>query len=287
MLSGIAPALKERFGLPVACLLQGEETFLEALREPFRSGALQRLRSNARYVDRFIAPGEAYAGAMAEYLGVPRERVVTIRAGIDPTPYRNSQPVPAEPFTIGYLSVIHRPKGLDLLVEAWRILVHEMGREARLVVAGRVMDPRYWRETLEAVDRAGMREAFRFAGEVDRQAKIDLLRGCSVFCVPSRFAESRGIAVLEAQAAGVPVVVPNSGIYPEMLALTGGGFLHEPENAGSIAERLAHVHDDPGAARAIGCAGADGVARHFGADAMVAATLAVYEQMVRMRPGAS
>lgn len=285
MLSGIAPELKERLRAPVVCLLQGEESFIAELLEPYRTQARELMRRNARVIDAFVAPGEGYAAAMAEWLGVPRDRVVTIRAGIDPEGYANPQSVVREPFTVGYLSVIHARKGLDLLVEAWSRLVLEQGRDVRLLVAGKVMDRAYWKRIMAATSRPELRRAFEFLGEVDRRGKIEMLHRCSVFCVPSRIAESRGVATMEAQAAGVPVVVPNAGVYPEMLALTGGGLLHEPDSVRSIAERLAQIMDDAAAARAMSQAASKGIANHFGADTMVEKTLALFEQLAGEQGG--
>ncbi len=280
MLSGIAPALKERLGIPVACMLQGEESFIGAMREPYRTQAQDLLRRNAGSIDLFVSPGEAYGARMAECLGVPRGKVVTIRAGIDPAPYASAGRAPDEPFTIGYLSAINPSKGLDLLVEAWRTLVQQHGREARLLVAGKVMDEAFWRRVQGTVDDAGLLGSFEYLGEVDLRGKVDLFRRSSVFCVPSRIEESRGAAIMEAQAAGVPVVVPNSGVYPEMLGLTGGGLTHEPASVEGIAACLSRMMADPAGCAEMGRAGAEGIARHFGAYAMVEQTLEAYGRLV-------
>ena len=56
--------------------------------------------------------------------------------------------------------------------------------------------------------------------------------------VPTTYREPKGLFVLEALAAGVPVVQPDHGAFPEVLAEVGGGLLHRPEDPQHLAERL-------------------------------------------------
>ena len=65
------------------------------------------------------------------------------------------------------------------------------------------------------------------------------LQSLSVFCLPSRYAEQRAMACLEAMAAGVPVVAPRLGLFPELIGLTGGGLLVPVEDPAAVAEALA------------------------------------------------
>lgn len=276
MLSGLAPALHQRLGVPITCTLQGEDSFIDAIPEPYRTEAQQLIRRNATHIAAFIAPGAAYADRMATFLDVPRERIQVIRAGIEVDTYRASTPRHREPFTIGYLSVITPGKGLDLLVEAWRQLVNERQRDVVLQVAGRVLNPGYWRSVQRVIARAGLRGRFTYHGEVDLAGKVEFLQRSSVFVVPSRFAEARGMAVMEALAAGVPVVVPHAGIFPEMLALTGGGVLVPPHDAAALTEVIGALQNDPERADELGRAGADGMPRHFGAARMAAEVADAY-----------
>lgn len=279
LLSGIAPELKQRFRVPVVCALQGEETFVQSAKEPYATTARELLQENAASVDLFLAPGEAYAQLMAEYLSVSRERIKVVRVGIDPTPYRRSGKTRPYPFTVGYLSVITPAKGVDILVEAVRQLV-EQGKDLILVVAGRVLDRKYWTDTAAKIESHGLGNRVRFLDELDFASKTRFFHGCSAFCLPSRISETRGVVALEAQAAGLPVVVPDRGVFPEMLELTGGGLLFRSEDADDLARQLRTLMEDPGLAERLGDAGAAGVARHFNAETMVAETEAVFSSLI-------
>ncbi|MBI3910146.1 MAG: glycosyltransferase family 4 protein [Armatimonadetes bacterium] len=263
LLLGIAVGVKNTLGVPIVCTVQGEDAFVMAMPEPYRSQARQLMQEHATTVDLFISPSEAYVAIMAAFLDVPRNRFRVVHAGVDVDAYRPAAPRHTDPFTIGYLSGINPAKGLDLLVEAFRLLVHERQRDVRLRVAGKALDADYWRTINRRIRSAGLVSRFEYCGEVDFTRKRDFLHACSLFSVPSRAAEPRGIAALEAMAAGVPAVLPDAGVFPEMVALTGGGVLFPLGDATGLAAAIVRLMDNPESADSLGRAGAEGVARHY------------------------
>ena len=266
MLSGLAPEFKKRLDVPIICQVQGEDAFVGGMPDPHRIQAEELIRENARFVDLFVSPNEAYAETMRGYLGVPEDKLRVVRTGFDAQAFDPEPTGADQPFTIGYLSVITGVKGLDILVDAWRKLVEDEGRDARLLVAGRVLDKAYFAGIERSVRDAGLADRFEFLGELEFDAKVDFLNRCSAFSVPSRTPEVRGLAVMEAMASGLPTVAPNSGVYPEVLGLTRGGMLSEPESADDLAAKLAQLMDDAGEANRLGQAGAQGVAEHYNID---------------------
>lgn len=267
LLSGVAPAIREALGVPIVCGLQGEESFVGAMPEPWRTRAQASMRGNAASVDLYLSPGVAYAATMARYLDVPASRIALVRAGIDPAPYAGPRP-PQTRRTVGALGVITRPKGLDRLVRAFAAAA---GNRADVVlrIAGKDLDPRFAREVRRQVAEAGLGAQVEFVGELDLAAKARFLRECTVFVSPTRVAESRGVSVMEAMASGTPVIVPASGVFPEMTDLTEGGLLVAPDDEQAMAGAIVELLDDPVRAEAMGRAGRDGICRHFSADAMV------------------
>jgi len=261
LLSAIAPAVKARLDVPVVCLLQGEEEFVDSLGVPFREQALELMRAHAASIELFVASYQAYVEEMAALLDVPPERIAMVRPGLDVLP-RPLTPRHRTPFTIGSLSVITPGKGLDLLVIAAKRLV-DGGREIRLLIAGKPLNAAYWHDVRRQLATTGL--AYEYLGEVDYAGKQTFFQRCSAFTVPSRFREARGMSFLEAQLAGVPVVAPEAGIFPEMLALTGGGLLAPPGDAAALAAALDQLQANPDEADRLGRAGAEGIARHFSA----------------------
>jgi hypothetical protein len=82
MFIGVAPVLKKELGVPIVCELSGEDIFLDALAPKDRDDAQTLIRQAAGHVDRFVATSAEYAGRMADYLDVPRDRVDVVYPGI-------------------------------------------------------------------------------------------------------------------------------------------------------------------------------------------------------------
>lgn len=103
-----------------------------------------------------------------------------------------------------FLSRLHPKKNVEALLDAW-VTVTARVPGARLVVAGRGDDA--YVATLRArVRDLGLEAAVHFAGFVEGARKQELLRAARLFVLPS-FQENFGVAVLEAMAAGIPVVI--------------------------------------------------------------------------------
>ena len=284
LLSGLAEEFRARLHCPIVCALQGEESFVEGLPEPYRVQTLELLRKNARSVDLFIATGESYARKMAALLSVPAEKIRVVRTGLDAESFPVNGKRPRAPFVLGYLSVITPRKGLDVAIAAFRLLAGEQRRDVRLLVAGRILDRPYWHEVGEKVSDAGLEGRFEYLGEVDLAGKLEFFRRCSAFMLPSRIEEARGLAVMEALGSGLPVVVPRAGIFPEMLARTGGGVLFPPGDAAALAREVARLQDDPAAADELGRNGAAGVRREYSAARMIADIEEAYANLLTARP---
>jgi len=128
-------------------------------------------------------------------------------------------------------------------------------------------------ETLRA---AGLGDEFVYRGAVDRAKKIRFFHDLDVLSVPSGYHEPKGLYLLEAMACGVPVVQPNHGAFPEILARTGGGVLAKSESGADIADAIFELWKDPARAAALGRAGAEGVRRHYTVQHMAEGVLKAY-----------
>lgn len=281
MLSWIAVELKSQLNVPVVCTLQGEDGFVNMMPEPYRSRARELMRKNSQLVDVFISPGESYADRMSDFLGVGRDMIKVIRAGINTKTYSNPDIRMKDPFNIGYLSVITPAKGLDILVDAFITLVKHHKRNVFLRVAGKVLNQEYFNSIKRRLASEELSPRFQHLGEVDLAGKLAFLKECSVFAVPSRIEESRGMAAMEAMAMGIPVIAPDTGIFPEMMSLTNGGVLFPPQDADALALSIADLMDNPNRADAMGKLGAVGIERHYSAKLMAEETLSVYSELLK------
>lgn len=279
LLISMGATLKRAFGRPVACTLQGEDLFLEGLREPWRSEAKALIARNADAVDGFVSTSAYYSDFMAGQLGLPREKVHTVPLGISLDGHGAAPGPRSGPIVFGYLARVAPEKGLHLLAEAYRILRRELGLpESRLLAAGYLAAEHraYLADVAARMRDEGLEGEFRYVGAPDRAEKIAFLQGLDVFSVPSPYAEPKGLYLLEALANGVPCVQPRHGAFPEVLGRTGGGLLFAPNDARSLAETLARLVSDREGARALGLRGAEGVREHHSVARMADRALEVY-----------
>jgi glycosyltransferase involved in cell wall biosynthesis len=220
--------------------LQGDDIFLSGLPEPYQSQALGEIRRLAGYIDAYITHSQFYADHMADYLGLDRDKIHIIPLGIETRDFQ-ARAADTRPPTVGYLARVAPAKGLHILAAAFIALKKMQGTEnARLKIAGWLgdNDRDYFSEVIRSLDAAGLGSAVEYLGEVDRKAKVELLSSIDVLAVPTTYREPKGLFVLEALAAGVPVVLPDHGAFPEVLEDTQGGLLHRPEDSQHLAERL-------------------------------------------------
>jgi len=289
-----APMLKERFGCPVLCHYQGEGPWIRRLGSPWAEEAVRWIRRYARHVDLFTIPFEAAVPDAVKLLGTSPERLRVLPPCIDTSLYpdRNAGPAKSAPgggngsrgdvCVVGFLSRIVPDKGPDMLAEAVRKAVDETGRRVRLRFAGPLSSS--FRRRFRAVLRAVRSERLEveYVGELDYEEKVRFLQHCDWFSVPSRIAEYRGTAVLEAMACGAPVVLPSHGVYVDILRETQGGVT-SPWESGAEGLAAAFVEAfalSNVARRELGRRAASGVRRVFDATAVAGRYVALLDEVV-------
>jgi glycosyltransferase involved in cell wall biosynthesis len=286
MLIAIARPLAEAFKRPICCTLQGEELFLSELVEPFRTRALDLVRKQVRYVDRFVAVSEFGGRYMTQYLQIPSGRLSVVPLGIVMKGYEAPKTRTDDTFRIGYLARLAPEKGLHLLAEAFVQLRKRTGKApVRLEVAGYLGGAHkpYLAEVRRTLERAGALGDFTYHGTVDRAAKLDFLRQIDVLSVPAVYDEQKGMFLLEAMASGVPVVQPRRGAFIELVQKTGGGLLVEPDAATSLADGLESLWRDRGLREELGRKAYDGVRTHYTVQRSADRLIEVYEEVVGRR----
>jgi len=268
LLIGLVRRLREELRGPIICSLQGEDAFLDSLPEPYRQGCWQLVQERASDVDRFVAPSRYYNTLMQERLGLDADRTAVIYNGIDLEGFAPADAPPRFP-TVGFLARMCREKGLDTLVEAF-IKVAPRVPDARLKIGGTQteVDRAFVNDVRVRLEQAGIANAAEFRPNLTPTEKHQFLRELTVLSVPTRSGEAFGLFVIEALASGVPVVQPNAGAFPELIELTGGGVLHAPSDASSLADALEKLLLDPAYAAQLGRSGRENVAARFTSDAM-------------------
>jgi glycosyltransferase involved in cell wall biosynthesis len=283
LLVGLARGIKKRLGVPVACLLQDEDGFLDGLVSPYSEQAWQILAERANDVDAFIAVSKYYADVMRQRVELVSERVYVAYTGISLDGYEIRQTEPEIP-TIGYLSRMCPDKGLDTLVDAFiHLKKNEKLENARLRITGGKMtdDERFLNRIRKKLSSCGLIDDVEFLPDFDFNTKIAFLRTLSVLSVPEKQPVAYGLYVLEALAAGVPVVQPASGVFPELLEMTGGGVLCEPNNAAALASAMEPLLLEPDYARQLGKQGREAVFEKFNIEQTAEEMVRIYGKITQ------
>jgi phosphatidylinositol alpha-mannosyltransferase len=176
--------------------------------------------------------------------------------------------------TIGFLGRYDEPrKGLPVLLGAVRTVIrHHPG--ARLLVAGRG-DPDAVREAVGD----DLRSSVALLGELSEADKGAFLRSVDVYCAPNLLGESFGVVLIEAMAAGAPIVASDLDAFARVLEDGAAGVLVRRGDAAALGRALADLLADPARRGALSAAGREAAAAY---DWQVVArrVLAVYETVV-------
>jgi glycosyltransferase involved in cell wall biosynthesis len=286
LLAGMARRLRAEFRVPIVCVLQGEDTFLDSLPDSHRALAWKTLADRCRDIDLFIPPTNYFGNLMRERLNLPAERVRVIYDGINLDGYEPAWVNPPAAPTLGYFARMCKEKGVDTLVEAF-ILLKERDRvkNLKLKVGGGCgpADEPLVRSLRERLKAKVFHDDVQFFPNVDRAGKQAMLRGCSVFSVPALYGEAFGLYVIEALASGVPVVQPRHAAFPELVEKSGGGIIYEPGNGRALAEALEPLLLDTEKARILGETGRKAVTEKFSAEQMARETIEAYRELIARR----
>lgn len=260
LLLGLAEPIVLGLGIPVICLLQDEDGFLDALPEPYSQQAWALIRRHSRLVRRFVAVSHYYARYMQQRLGLTGEALEVIPMGIMADVYRPPEVPPARP-TIGYLSRLCACHGLDILVDAFIQLKESGLTDLRLWLCGgqERRDRPLVRSILARLERMGIDDDVSIWSDFEENTRVEFLSGLTVLCVPEKRPVAAARYVFEALASGVPVVGPSHGVFPELSQQTGGILLYDQDCADVIAQTLKPLLQDRYAAFKLGQQGRSGL----------------------------
>ena len=265
LLAALGRVVKRELNVPVYGFLQGEDSFLDTLLDEYRTEAMDLLAADVALLDGCIAPSRYFGSAMAKRFDLPEENVRFLPNGITLDGYSLPDTPPAK-LSIGFLARLCPLKGLDLLVDAYlEIMKRGNHPELELRIAGGMTDDDapYVEEQKEKIRAAGLDGQTTFLPNVDRDGKLAFLRDLTLFSVPSRYPEAFGLYVVEALAAGVPVVLPHAGAFPEIIEATEGGILYQPEEPSALPDALENLLSRPEEAHAMGLRGHEAVTERF------------------------
>ena len=152
--------------------------------------------------------------------------------------------------TILYAGVLTPGKGVHHLVGAFAKIACDFP-QVRLAIVGRAENKTYVAQLKAQTEHCGLDGRVEFVGEVPQAKLAERMREASVFVLPS-LSEGLGRVVIEAMAAGKPVIGSREGGIAELIREGETGFLIPPGDEAALAERLRWVLEHPTEAEEMG-----------------------------------
>jgi len=223
-----------------------------------------------------ICVSESLAGRMRCDRGL-RDRVCVVPNGVPCREPRAVRPAAQSDWTLGAIALFRPRKGMEVLLESLAVL-RGQGLPVRLLAVGDFETGAYGQQLLELTETLGLHGAVHWTGftpNVDAQlARMD------VFVLPSLFGEGLPMVVLEAMAAGVPVVATRVEGVPEAIRDGQDGLLAEPGDPASLARAVARFVRGEVHWQALRTSALDRHARCFSDRAMAAGVAEVYRRVL-------
>ncbi|MCF8371836.1 MAG: glycosyltransferase family 4 protein [Bacteroidales bacterium] len=240
LLLGLAHKLKEKLKVPIVCSLQDEDVWVDVMEPKFRDEVWALMAQKADDVDAFVSVSDYYAGVSIDRMNLPKEKIHTIHLGVDPEEYHFVNVID-KPRNIGYISRMCHSNGMDILVDAFIDLKKKPGFEdvqLHLTGGSTGADKKFLKSIHRRIKTNGLRDKVVFYDEFEGEARMEYLEKVSVISVPVRKGEAFGIYLTEAMAAGIPIVQPNLGAFPEIVKKSQGGIIYQQNTPEELSKTL-------------------------------------------------
>ncbi len=281
LLIGLARKFQEKLDVLVVCSLQDEDVWVNAMDDHFRKKTWELMSERAKDVDAFFAVSDFYAGVMKEQMNIPSEKLYSSYISVDPEDYSYVNSSEKE-FTIGYISRMCEENGLEVLVDAFILFKKKPGKEnVKLILTGGSTgdDHEFLKMIKNKISKAGITEEVVFHKDFENEGRHEFFSKVSLISVPVLEGEAFGMYLLEAMASGVAVVQPALGAFPEIVGLSEGGIIYQPNKPEELAKALDDLHLDPDRLSSISKKARDGIIRHFSIHDQASRMMKFYKQI--------
>lgn len=271
----------------VPVVLYSPHAFAFQMRSAHARRALYRHleRLAGRWTDCLVAVSQAEADLAATARILPRERIVVIENGVDlkeiPSPeegvaLRQELGIARDAPVILFVGRLVEQKAPEVFVRAALRLLERFPGAVFLLAGEGPLQPMLH----QMIDRAGKARSVRLLGY--RADTPRLYAAAHLFVLPSRW-EGLPYALLEAMAAGLPVVASEIPCLAEVVRPGEDGLLVPPDNPDALAEAMASLLQEPEKARALGASARERVCRHYTLERQINQLAALYRELVNTR----
>lgn len=255
-------------GVPLVTTVHGKSYYSEKWRRRFA----YRLVSRG---SKMVAVSEDIRQFLINKVGIKEKHVITIPNGIDVSAYDDRFDAEQRPtngprkYVIGSVGSLYPVKGHTYLLKALAIVLKKHPDViCKIAGQGHLIS----QLEVEAAE-LGIEQRIEFLGLCDNIPQF--LQNIDIFVLPS-VSEGLPLAILEAMAAGKPIIATNVGGISEAVQDQRSGFLVPPRDPAALAQRITQVLADPVLSRELGAAGRERVKRHFSLEKMAKHYQALY-----------
>ncbi|MGA2407958.1 MAG: glycosyltransferase family 4 protein [Bacteroidales bacterium] len=246
LIIGLARQIKKKLDVRIVCSLLNEDDWIDEMAEPYQSRAWKLISKEAIYVDAFLTPSNYYKELFISKTGISGDNFHVIPLGINPADLINIGKKDNYP-SIGYFCRINSQNGFDKLVDAFIELKSGNSLPGlTLHVSGGYTgdDKPFIAEQIRKIKAKGFKSFVRIYPEFHGNSKQEFFSNIDIMCVPVRKHDGYGLYILEANAAGIPVVQPATGAFPEIIERTKGGITYYPDTVVELSATLLKLFMD-------------------------------------------
>lgn len=282
LIIGLAKQLKKRINIKIVCSLQNEDDWIEEMIEPYKSKAWKMIAEESVHIDAFVSPSQYYKDLFIKETGVSGENIYVVPSGIE-----SVEALPGNktnhPPSIGYYCRVNYQNGFDKLVDAFiNIKSKDLIPDLTLHVCGGFTgdDKPFIHKQIKKIKDHGYKSYVRIYPEFQGSAKENFFSNIDIMSVPVRKYDAYGLYVLEANSAGVPVVQPSTGAFPEILENTAGGVLYFPDNNEELSNSLVKLMNDNNLRKQLGEQGSVNIREKLSLETMSVGLGKVYKAIL-------
>lgn len=234
-----------------------------------------------RLFDRVIAISEGIREVLIA-CGVEPDKTLTVRSAVDFERFQQ-QPdrasflarfqLPDDARVLGMAAQLIRRKGHHVLLDALPAVLERHPACHVLIMGQGPLEP----DIRAAIQQKGLGDRVVMTGFLEDLPA--LLPNLEALVHPA-LAEGLGVILLQAAASGLPIVASRVGGMPEAIRDGETGWLIEPGDSAALTAAMLKLLEDPQAARAMGAAGRQYMAREFSIETMVAGNLGIYQELL-------
>lgn len=212
--------------------------------------------------------------------GFPASRIREVPNGVPVDETRRASFQPGAPLQLGMVALYRPRKGVEVLLDAMARL-RGQGIETRLRAVGPFETAEYERSVRERAARLGLEPVVEWTGfRSDVAASFE---GLHAFVLPSLFGEGMPMVVLEAMAAGLPVVSTTVEGIPQVVRHERDGLLSAPGDAAALAAALARIARGEVSVDALGDSASQRQRERFSDIAMARGVANIYDEVLESR----